>query len=58
MSPRKASYTDHLHFPATENVPGLYWGIHTGLLSDGGWKIDIWGVAQRSVTSGYDTATH
>jgi hypothetical protein len=43
--PRKASYTDHLNFPATEGIPGLYWGIHTGLLKDGGWKIDLWGVA-------------
>ena len=45
IGPRKASFTDHLHFPATENVPGLYWGIHTDILSRGGWKIDVWGVA-------------
>jgi len=44
MTPRKASFTDHLHFPATENVPGFYLGIHTDLLSRGGWKIDLWGV--------------
>jgi hypothetical protein len=44
IGPRKASFTDHLHFPATENVPGLYWGIHTDILSRGGWKIDVWGV--------------
>ena len=45
IQPRKASFTDHLHFPATENVPGLYLGIHTDILSRGGWKIDLWGVA-------------
>lgn len=44
IRPRKASFTDHLHFPATENVRGLYWGIHTDFLSRGGWKIDVWGV--------------
>jgi hypothetical protein len=44
IAPRKASFTDHLNFPATENVPGFYCGIHTDLLSRGGWKIDLWGV--------------
>jgi hypothetical protein len=44
LSPRKASYTDHLNFPPTEGIPGLYWGIHTRQLNDGGWKIDLWGV--------------
>ena len=44
IAPRKASFTDHLNFPATENVPGFYLGIHTDLLSRGGWKIDLWGV--------------
>jgi hypothetical protein len=50
IGPRKASFTDHLHFPATENVPGLYWGIHTDILSRGGWKIDVWGVAADTCT--------
>lgn len=45
LSPRKASYTDHLNFPATKGVPGLYWGIHTGPLNKGGWQIDLWGVS-------------
>jgi hypothetical protein len=46
LKPRKASYTDHVHFPATEGVVGLYWGIHTGMLPDGAWKIDLWGVSK------------
>lgn len=41
---QKASFTNHLHFPATEPVTGLYWGLRTDLLSRGGWKIDLWGV--------------
>ena len=45
LAPRKLSFTDHLNFPATEPVNGLYWGIHTGVLSRGGWKIDLWGVS-------------
>ena len=44
LKPRKASYIDHLHFPSTEGVKGLYWGIHTGMPHEGGWKIDLWGV--------------
>jgi hypothetical protein len=44
LSPRKLSFTDHLNFPATEPVNGLYWGIQTDALSRGGWKMDIWGV--------------
>jgi hypothetical protein len=44
LGPRKLSFTDHLNFPATEPVNGLYWGIQTDVLSRGGWKIDIWGV--------------
>jgi hypothetical protein len=45
VSPRKASYTDHLNFPATEGIPGLYLGLHTGPLEEGGWKIDLWGAS-------------
>ena len=45
LSPRKLSFTDHVNFPATEPVIGLYWGIQTGVLSRGGWKIDLWGVS-------------
>lgn len=44
LMPRKLSFTDHLHFPPTEGVSGLYWGLRTDDLSRGGWKIDIWGV--------------
>src|SRR5258706_12867437 len=44
LAPRKMSFTDHMHFPPTEGVPGLYWGIRTDDLSRGGWKIDVWGV--------------
>ena len=44
LAPRKLSFTDHLHFPATEGLRGLYWGIRTDDLSRGGWKIDLWGV--------------
>ncbi len=44
LLPRKLSFTDHLNFPTTEAVTGLYWGIQTGVLSRGGWKIDVWGV--------------
>ncbi len=44
LRPRKASFTDHVNFPSTEGIAGLYWGIHTGMLNDGGWKIDLWGV--------------
>ena len=40
LHPRKMSFTDHLNFPATEPVTGLYWGIRSD-----GWKIDVWGVA-------------
>jgi len=47
MRPRKASFTDHVHFPATEAVVGLYWGFQTDLLSRGGWKIDLWGVTSE-----------
>ncbi len=45
LSPRKASYTDHLNFPATEGVRGFYLAIHTKPLDAGGWKIDVWGVS-------------
>lgn len=45
LNPRKLSFTDHLNFPATEPVNGLYWGIQTDILSRGGWKMDIWGVS-------------
>lgn len=45
LGPRKLSFTDHLNFPATEGVAGLYWGIRTDELARGGWKIDLWGVA-------------
>jgi hypothetical protein len=44
LGPRKLSFTDHLNFPATEGLPGLYWGIRTDDLASGGWKIDVWGV--------------
>jgi hypothetical protein len=44
LAPRKLSFTDHLHFPATEGLPGLYWGLRTDDLSRGGWKLDVWGV--------------
>ena len=44
LTPRKLSFTDHLHFPATEGLPGLYWGIRTADLAASGWKIDLWGV--------------
>jgi hypothetical protein len=44
LRPRKLSFTDHLNFPATEGLPGLYWGIRTADLARGGWKIDLWGV--------------
>jgi hypothetical protein len=44
LLPRKLSFTDHLNFPATEPVIGLYWGIQTDHLERGGWKLDIWGV--------------
>lgn len=43
LRPRKLSFTDHVHFPATEPVAGLYWGVQTGALDAGGWKIDLWG---------------
>jgi hypothetical protein len=36
LKPRKLSFTDHVHFPATEPVAGLYWGIQTDLLARGG----------------------
>jgi hypothetical protein len=45
LRPRKLSFTDHLNFPATEGVRGLYWGIRTDDLSGAGWKIDLWGVS-------------
>jgi hypothetical protein len=44
LEPRKLSLTDHVRFPATEPVVGLYCGIQTGVLAQGGWKIDVWGV--------------
>ena len=44
LRPRKLSFTDHLNFPSTEAVTGLYWGIQTDALSRGGWKLDLWGV--------------
>lgn len=44
LGPRKLSFTDHLNFPATEGLPGLYWGVRTDDLARGGWKIDLWGV--------------
>jgi hypothetical protein len=44
LRPRKLSFTDHLNFPSTEVLSGLYWGIRTDELSRGGWKIDLWGV--------------
>ncbi|HEU4851720.1 MAG TPA: hypothetical protein VFT37_06160 [Telluria sp.] len=44
LRPRRLSFTDHLHFPSTEVLAGLYWGIKTDELSKGGWKIDLWGV--------------
>ena len=44
LTPRKLSFTDHLDFPSTEAVRGLYWGVRTDEASRGGWKIDIWGV--------------
>lgn len=44
LRPRKLSFTDHLHFASTEVLAGLYWGIQTKELSQGGWKIDLWGV--------------
>ena len=44
LTPRKLSFTDHLNFPPTEGLRGLYWGVRTDDLSCGGWKIDIWGV--------------
>jgi hypothetical protein len=44
LSPRRLSFTDHLNFPATEPVSGLYWGVQTDLLGRGGWKLDVWGV--------------
>lgn len=44
LTPRKLSFTDHLRFPPTEGLAGLYWGIRTDDLSRGGWKIDLWGV--------------
>ncbi len=45
LSPRRLSYIDHLHFPATEGVTGLYLGVRTDDLPRGGWKMDIWGLA-------------
>jgi len=39
LRPRKMSFTDHLNFPATEPVTGLYWGIQAQ-----GWKLDLWAV--------------
>jgi hypothetical protein len=45
LAPRRLSFVDHLHFPPTEGLHGLYWGIRTDDLSRGGWKIDLWGVA-------------
>jgi hypothetical protein len=45
LKPRKLSFTDHVNFPTTEAVSGLYWGIQTDSLSGGGWKLDIWGVS-------------
>jgi hypothetical protein len=44
LTPRKLSFTDHVHFPPTEGLTGLYWGLRTDDLSRGGWKIDLWGV--------------
>src|SRR6266571_5166128 len=44
LTPRRLAFTDHLHFPPTEGVRGLYWGVGTDDLSRGGWKIDLWGV--------------
>jgi hypothetical protein len=44
LRPRKLSFTDHLNYPSTEVLRGLYWGIKTDELSRGGWKIDLWGV--------------
>jgi hypothetical protein len=46
LRPRKLSFTDHVNFPATEGLRGLYWGIRTDDLACGGWKIDIWGVTE------------
>src|SRR4051794_19897912 len=43
LRPRKMAFTDHLHFPPTEGLIGLYWGIRADS-SRSGWKIDIWGV--------------
>ena len=45
LRPRRLSFTDHLSFPSTEVLSGLYWGIRTDELSRGGWKIDLWGVS-------------
>ena len=44
LKPRRLSFTDHLNFPTTEALSGLYWGIRTDELSRGGWKLDVWGV--------------
>jgi len=44
LKPRKLSFTDHLNFPTTEALSGLYWGIRTDELSRGGWNLDVWGV--------------
>lgn len=45
LKPRKLSFTDHLHFPSTEVLSGMYLGIQTNAPGRGGWKIDVWGVS-------------
>ena len=45
VAARRLSFTDHLNFPATEPVRGLYWGVQTDFLDAGGWKLDVWGVS-------------
>lgn len=45
LLPRKLSFTDHLNFPTTEAVSGLYWGVQTDVPARGGWKIDLWAVS-------------
>ena len=46
LRPRRLSFTDHLHFPSTEVISGMYLGIQTDAPGRGGWKIDVWGVSR------------
>lgn len=42
LLPRKMSFTNQRDFPSTEPIAGLYWGIRTGDIRAGAWKIDLW----------------